>query len=418
MTQTTQADEKVQDATAPRCPVTDWSSQGPPRAPMSYYGEIDELRHENDIFQVDEGAGFLFYTRYNQILDIAQHPEYFSNVIVDPRTNEPGVGFELVPQTMDGAIHAKWRRILGSYFSPGRIAKLVPTIEARATELIDSFIDRGECDFVKDFAQLYPTAIFLGIMGLSQDELPRFMAWEKNILHPPSSDVDEAMRISMTAQQEVQDYFQVMLAERRAIPVEERTKDLVSEALSWKIDGEPIADKDLLSFYLLMFEAGLDTVTAEISWGFRHLATHPKDRQRLVDDPAIIPTAVEELLRVYPMVSITRYVTEDNEVGGCPLSKGDRVVLSLPSAGRDESVYDNSTEVDFDRGVIQHLTFGAGPHRCLGSHLARHELTTAYAQFHKRIPDYRLAEGVDFTETHSSLFGLQSLPLVWDVPAK
>jgi cytochrome P450 len=115
------------------------------------------------------------------------------------------------------------------------------------------------------------------------------------------------------------------------------------------------------------------------------------------------------------MVTISRYVTEDNEVGGCPLTKGQRVSLSLPSAGRDESVYENATEVDFDRGVIQHLTFGAGPHRCLGSHLARHELATAYAEFHKRIPNYRLAEGVEFTETHSGLFGLTSLPLVWDV---
>jgi cytochrome P450 len=255
-------------------------------------------------------------------------------------------------------------------------------------------------------------------MGLNADELPQFMAWEKNILHPGGSTVEEAMAISEAAQQEVQDYFRVMLDERRAMPAEQRGKDLVSEALGWKIDGEPIADKDLLSFYLLMFEAGLDTVTAEISWGFHHLATHPQDRQRIVDDPAIIPVAVEELLRVYPMVNIGRIVTEDNEVGGCPLSKGDRVMLSLPSAGRDERVYENSTEVDFDRGVIQHLTFGAGPHRCLGSHLARHELANAYAEFHKRIPEYRLAEGVEFTETHSGLFGLTSLPLVWDVPAK
>jgi cytochrome P450 len=398
-----------------RCPVADYRMQGSPRPPMTYYAEIDELRRKGDIFRVNEGAGYFFYTRYDAILDIAQHPEYFSNVIVDTRTNEPGVGFELVPQSLDGAIHAKWRRILGSYFSPGRIEKLLPTIRARAVELIESFADRGHCDFVVEFARLYPTAIFLGIMGLSLDELPKFMAWEMDILHPASDDLEEGTRISMTAQQEVTDYFAEMLIARRAMPVEERGKDLVSEALTWTIDGEPLSDKDLLSFYLLMFEAGLDTVTAELSWGFRHLATHPDDRQRIVDDPAIIPTAVEELLRVYPMVPLGRYVTEDNEVGGCPLKKGERVMLSLASAGRDEAIYDNATEVDFDRGVIQHLTFGAGPHRCLGSHLARHELATAYAEFHKRIPNYRLAEGVEFTETHSGLFGLTSLPLVWDV---
>jgi cytochrome P450 len=422
MTKATQA-EKLPDvdikieARDSGCPVAEWNSQGPPRAPLSYYAEMDELRNAGKTFRVEEGAGYYLYTGYDEILDIHQHPEYFSNVVIDSRTNLPG-GFELVPQSMDGAIHAKWRRILGSYFSPGRIAKLLPSIRARAIELIESFADRGHCDFVKEFAQQYPTAIFLGIMGLSQDELPKFMAWERDILHPSSADIDEAMRISQTAQQEVTDYFVEMLAQRRALSPEERGTDLVSEALTWKIDGEPISDKDLLSFYLLMFEAGLDTVTAEISWGFRHLATHPEQRERIVNDPDIIPTAVEELLRVYPMVNTQRWVTEDNEVGGCPLKKGDRVSLALPSAGRDESIYENATEVDFDRGVIQHLTFGAGPHRCLGSHLARHELATAYAEFHKRIPNYRIADGVEFTETHSGLFGLTSLPLVWDVPAK
>ncbi|MGX7680031.1 cytochrome P450 [Jatrophihabitans sp. DSM 45814] len=416
MTQAPEVDIAI-EAVASGCPVADWSSQGPPRAPMSYYAEMDRLRSEADVLKVNEGAGFTFYTRYEQILEIAQHPEYFSNQTIDPRTNKPG-GYELVPQSSDGAKHAKWRRVLGSYFSPGRIEKLLPSIRGRAIELIESFADRGHCDFVKEFAQLYPTAIFLDIMGLPADQLSKFMAWEKDILHPAASDMDEAIRISQTAQQEVTDYFVEMLVQRRAIPAEQRGKDLVSEALTWKIDGEPIDENDLLSFYLLMFEAGLDTVTAEISWGFHHLATHPVDRDRIVSDPAVIPAAVEELLRVYPMVTISRFVTEDNEIGGCPLKAGERVMLSLPSAGRDENVYENSTTVNFDRGTIQHLTFGAGPHRCLGSHLARHELATAYAEFHKRIPNYRLADGAEFTETHSGLFGLTSLPLVWDVEGK
>jgi cytochrome P450 len=426
MSEATQVDpgaESVSDGQSfsdGQCPVADWSMFGPPRAPMSYYHEMDELRQRSDIFQVNNngagfGDGFRLYTRYNQILDIAQHPEYFSNSFPHDPSEESDTHFELVPQSLDGEIHAKWRRILGSYFAPGRIAKLVPDIRARAIELIDTFVDKGECDFVKDFAQLYPTVIFLGIMGLNADELPQFMAWEKDILHPGGTSAEEATAISQTAQREVQDYFRVMLADRRALPPEQLGKDLVSEALGWTIDGQPLDDDDLLSFYLLMFEAGLDTVTAEISWGFHHLATHPADRQRIVDDPEVIPSAVEELLRVYPMVPLGRYVTQDNNIGGCPLKQGDRVILSLTSAGRDERVYEHSTEVDFDRGVIQHLTFGAGPHRCLGSHLARHELATAYAEFHKRIPNYRIADGAQFTETHSGLFGLTSLPLVWDV---
>jgi cytochrome P450 len=410
MTQTTTSVEVTEGAGA--CPVTNFRMQGVPRPPLSTYHELDELRGHGPTFQLAE-PGHYIYTQYEQILEIAQERGPFSNQMVDPATGEP-LGFELVPQTMDGDIHAKWRKVLGRYFSPGRAERLSPTIRARAIELIESFADRGHCDFMTEFAQRYPTAIFLGFMGLPLDRLDDFMEWEHRILHPRAASAEEAMAEMYQAQTEVTAYLAEQLAAVRATPVEERGDDLMSEALTWQIDGEPLSDKDLLSFYLLMFEAGLDTVTAELGWCFLHLATHPADRDRIVSDPDIIEKAVEELLRVYPMVNIGRLVVEDTNVGGLPLKKGDRVMLSLPSAGRDETIYPDATKVDFDRENVSHLTFGAGPHRCLGSHLARHELAVALEEFHKRIPNYRVDENATIAETHNAMFGLINLPLVWD----
>jgi cytochrome P450 len=204
-----------------------------------------------------------------------------------------------------------------------------------------------------------------------------------------------------------------MIAERRAMAREERPEGLATEALDWTIDGEPVTDADLLSFYLLFFMAGLDTVTAELGYGLRHLATHPEHRRRLVEEPELIPKAAEELLRAYSIVNTARDVAEDTEVAGCPVRKGDVVIVSFPAAGRDDNAYENAKEVDFDRPVINHLAFGAGPHRCLGSHLARHELVVAYEEWHKRIPEYRLDEDAQQLEASGGMMTLNTLPLTW-----
>jgi cytochrome P450 len=157
--------------------------------------------------------------------------------------------------------------------------------------------------------------------------------------------------------------------------------------------------------------AGLDTVAAQSSYALLHLATHPQDRARVAQTPELIPGAVEELLRAYPIVQTARKATRDAEFHGCPIKAGDMAAFPLAAAGRDESVYPNARQVDLDRDVTRHLSFGGGPHRCLGSHLARQELTVLLAEWHRQIPDYEL---VDVPAEHSGgVWGLQALPLRW-----
>jgi cytochrome P450 len=203
--------------------------------------------------------------------------------------------------------------------------------------------------------------------------------------------------------------FREISIERRAHPT--GNDDLVNAALSWEIDGEKISDDDLVAFFLLMFEAGLDTVTNELSYATWHLATHPEDRQRILDDPALIPFAIEEFLRYYAIVTPSRKAMADVVHHGCPIKKGDMVYLPLAAATRDPREFPEADRVVIDRSPNNHIAFGAGPHRCLGSHLARREMRIALEEWHKRIPSYEVPEGADVPEYIGVQMGIQSLPL-------
>lgn len=160
-----------------------------------------------------------------------------------------------------------------------------------------------------------------------------------------------------------------------------------------------------------MFQAGLDTVASQLSYAVYHFATHPHDRQRIVEDPSLIPTANEELLRYYAFVPPGRKVAQDTEVAGCPMKAGDMVLLPLVAANRDPKEFDRADEVIIDRRNNRHIAFGAGPHRCLGSHLARLELQVAMEGWHERVPDYEIDTSVPLFEHSAGLIGLNNLPL-------
>jgi cytochrome P450 len=394
---------------APGCPVVDIQWEGPMREALAGHLMLDELRGMGPVVKVLEGASFFMVTNHEDVLRVAQDPATFPQTLKVFATGET-MPFVPIPEFLNGPMHTKWRRLLAPYFSPREALKWEERIRERAAELIEAILDKGECDFTADFALRYPTSIFLEIMGLPVDQLEDLLEWETVILH---SDVEQGSDGRHVAQGAVIEYFMTAIATRRAQAPEERPPGLVTEAMNWSIDGEPVSDEDLLRFYLLMFMAGLDTVTAELGYAFLHLATHPADRKQIADNPAIIPKAVEELLRLYPIVNPPREAAEDTEIAGCPVRKGELLVISLPSAGRDDSAYPDALTADFERGGRPHLSFGAGPHRCLGSHLARHELVIALEEWHKRIPEYWVKEGGSITETAGAMMSLNSLPLQW-----
>jgi cytochrome P450 len=279
---------------------------------------------------------------------------------------------------------------------------------------VEGLKDRGECDFVSDFAQQFPTTIFLELFGLPTEELGTFLTWENMILHPGAEEKlgapgETRQDVQMRGMGEVMGYFSSLLAERRAHP----RSDLLSDALTWQINGKPVSEQELLSFCLLMFMAGLDTVTQTLGYSFHHLATRAEDRCRVATEPGVVPLAIEEFLRAYAIVLPGRLVTQDVDFHGCPFKKGDMVLLPVNSATRDSAVFPDGEQVVIDRSPNPHIGFGSGPHRCLGAHLARRELRVAMEEWHRAIPEYRLADGARVRE-HGQQLGIDTLPLVWD----
>ncbi|HVU71407.1 MAG TPA: cytochrome P450 [Mycobacteriales bacterium] len=394
------------------CPVEPYTFMAERRPALAHWQAMDELQSRaRPMLRTDEAQGYWVATDAEAILEGLQNPEVFSSAAIVP--TEPNPPVALLPIMLDPPQHTKWRKVLGSYFSPGRVEKQAEAQRAFARELIEDFRAKGECDFYADFAEVFPTTIFLQILGLPIEHLPRFLDWERKILHA-TEETDPGRVQAVTAMMEVVGYFAGVIAEKRADP-SLLADDIVSHALEWQIDGEKPGDQDLLSCMLLLFMAGLDTVAAQLSYAFHHLARHPADRAPLVADPSIAPDMVEEFLRVHPIVQLARKATRDVELHGCPVAAGDMVAFPLGMAGRDPNVYPDPTEFRLGREVTRHISFGAGPHRCLGSHLARQELTIVLQEWHALIPDYEISDESRVLEHAGGVYSIEELPLRWNV---
>lgn len=335
-----------------------------------------------------------------------QHPDEFSSAMeaVDLGQKRP-----LIPLQMDPPDHVKYRRLLDPVFSPREMAKLEPQVTALVNGLIDGFIDRGGCDFASEFAVPLPSSVFLALMGMPYSDLDVFLEMKDKIVRPGGSSQEENREIHREYAARIDGYFESILAERKA----QRRDDLLSHLVDAEVAGERLTDDEILGICFLMLLAGLDTVTDALECDWVYLARHPEQRQRILDDPEIIPHAVEELLRSEsPVTGVARITAADVEIGGCPMPKGTHVGLSIGAANTDERAVPDADSVDLARNPNRHLAFGAGVHRCLGSHLARLELRVAMREWHRRIPHYRIPEG---TELRFS-FGLRQvdeLPLVF-----
>jgi cytochrome P450 len=246
-------------------------------------------------------------------------------------------------------------------------------------------------------------------MGLPLEDLDTFLGWRDGIIRPGTGDYDQDAKVRDETGQDMYAYFE------RAIDERERQRDdgLFSRLLDAEVDGAKFAREQILDIAYLMIIAGLDTITATLDCMITHLIRHPERRRAIVDDPALIPGAVEELLRVEsPVTGVVRVMNEDCEVAGVSLQKGEHVTLVIGAAGTDDREFDNADAVDFAREPNRHLSFGGGPHRCLGSHLARMEVRVALEEWHARIPEYDLEDG--FEPTFSpGIRQAASLPLIF-----
>jgi cytochrome P450 len=344
-------------------------------------------------------------SRYEDVLWALKHPAYYSSKgVVDI-----GGDFPLIPLSVDPPEHAKYRRLMDPEFGPRKMALLEDEMRKFVNETIDTFASRGECDFHEDFASPLPSTFFLALTGLPHEDLPRFLKWRDDTIRPRAATMEDEDRIRKEAGAAIEEYFEAALEEKRRNPDDR----LFTRLVQGTVDGRPLTRAELLGACHLLLLGGLDTVTATLDCMIVYLARHPERRDALVADPSCIPHAVEDLLRHQsPVMMVPRLVAQDHEIGGVQVKAGDHATLLIGAANADAAEFADHHDVRYDRDANRHLAFGGGPHRCLGSHLARLELRVAIEEFHRRIPRYELAHD----EIHFSpgIRQADQLPIVFD----
>jgi cytochrome P450 len=317
-----------------------------------------------------------------------------------------------IPLELDGPVHTKWRKILDPVFAPKRVAGLEPAIRARATELIDGFIDRREVDAYVEWAEPLPSSVFLSVMGIPQSELEHFLGFKNVILTSGTQGASQpTVEQREAAFTDAENWFAAEFDRREASG--ELGDDLIGWLLQVELDGRRITRDELHGICNLLMIAGLDTVAASLSCILAHLARHPERRRAILDRPELWPSAIEELMRYEsPVTTGFRHTVADVELPSGTLASGTNAIVLWAAANVDPEAFDDPLDVRLDRSPNAHIGFASGWHRCLGSHLARMELRAALDVWHARIPDYTVPDGVELTYSVNPR-APHHLPLVW-----
>jgi cytochrome P450 len=345
-------------------------------------------------------------SRYEDVLEVLRHPEVFSSNddAVDIGQKRP-----LIPLQLDPPEQTQYRKLMAPLFAP----KVVDAMEAQTRQLAIDVIERvsgaGSCNFHSAVAEPLPSTVFLQLLGLPVSRAAEFIELKDGIIRPPVETAEERIAAVHEAGAKIYAILEEVVGERAAHP----KNDFISGFLRAEVDGESLTPEDVVDIGYLFFLAGLDTVTASLDCMIAWLARNPERRAELVADPSLVPNAIEELLRFEtPVTGVARITTEATELGGCPIAKGTPVNVLLGAANTDERFMAGADDVDFHREVNKHLAFGAGAHRCLGSHLARMELRVVLEEWHARVPDYAIKPGVEL-EYSQGLRQVENLELVW-----
>lgn len=315
-----------------------------------------------------------------------------------------GEDWDLIPVEIDPPRHRAYRSLLNPLFLPKRMALFEEQVRSAARHFVDQIVEKGECDFIADFALPFPITVFLGLMDLPIDGMDRFVGYEQDFLHDPDVAVKSRAMIAITT------LLKEAMADRRRRPGD----DFISFLVAAEIDGRKLTESEILATAVNFYLGGLDTVTSLMGWQFRHLAQHQDDQARLRGEPDLLPKGLEELIRAFAPVSTHRLCTREVEFGGVTIMPGDLVMVSTPLAGRDPEMYDRPNEIQLSRGNSRHMTFAFGPHHCIGAHLARRELSVALEEVLPRFRNFRLKSDAVPRWHYGAILGLETLPLEWD----
>jgi cytochrome P450 len=390
-------------------PVTDWVrdfDHTDPRWTENPFPIWDELRAASPVVHTDRFLGCYLPTTYEAVRQIAHDTEHFSSRRIIVRDVRPETLNPAPPITTDPPEHKPAKRVLLPPFTPDAVKRLEPRVRAICNELIDEFIADGKCDAAARYTKHIPVRAIAHMLGIPGEDSDLFIRWIHEILELGIKDNEVLMR----AVHEMTAYFSGHIEQRKQHP----TDDLILTLMNARDkNGQPLSDGHVLGSLRLLLIAGIDTTWSAIGASLWHLAKTPADRERLIAEPQLMPTAVEELLRAYSPVTMAREVMKETVISGCPVKPGNMVLLSFPAANRDPAAFADADKVVIDRKENRHAAFGLGIHRCVGSNLARMEMTVAIEEWLKRIPDFRLDPAGQVKWSEGTVRGPRQLPVLF-----
>ncbi len=386
--------------------VVDFDMYHPPDVARDFHASWLRLQAPGiaDIVWTGRNGGHWIATSGRVIRQIfADFERFSSRVIVVPKA--VGELHKMIPTTLDPPAHRPFRMLLNESLAPKTIDGMEGRIRSVATSLIEAVRRDGRCNFTSAYAERFPVQIFMGIVDLPVEDAPMLKRWADLMIRPDGITPFEV------AKQHIYDYMAPHIAARRG----GAGTDLISRLANARVAGRPLTSAESLDFASQVMIAGLDTVVNFLGFALLFLARNPAHRRQLIDEPGLIPAAVEELVRRFPVVTVAREVRSDMTYEGVELKRGDMIVIPTPLVGMDERLNPHALDVDFHRKEPQHATFGNGRHVCAGAHLARLEMRVTIEEWLARIPEFELAPGAEL-RFHSGIVGvIESLPLVWDV---
>jgi cytochrome P450 len=407
-------------------PIKDWTSDYDifdPSYIKNPYQIWDELREECPIAHSERWGGSWMPTRYADLFALAKDTTHFSSVnpLVVPVTPPEGFieseesqqfyGVSAPPITSDPPEHTWAKNLLLPPFSMKAVAQYEELTREHCRGLIDKFIANGRADGAVEYAQQIPPYVIARMLGVPTNMTDSFTQWVREFLEFGLTNFEMASN----ARAQILTFLWGQIQQRKQNPLE---GDLITHLLKSEVAGLPVPDTHILGTCFLLLVAGIDTTWSSIGSALWHLAQHPKDRARLIAEPGLITSAVEELLRAYSPVTMARVITQNTEYGGCPMKQGERVLMNFPAANRDPEKFPHPDSVILDRPANPHIAFGVGIHRCAGSNLARMEMRVAIEELLARIPDFRLEDPTVVTWAGGQVRGPRQLPIVFQAGGK
>ena len=366
----------------------------------------DQLRRTCPVARSDRYGGVWLPTRHDDVAAIAYDTENFTSrsvIVTEHRPPDMAPRGGAPPITSDPPFHHGARRLLLPAFAPQAIDRLEASTRAYCEQLIADVAGSAVVDGAREYAQHIPVRVIAHMLGFPEDDGDKFRGFVEHVLKDVSLPLEQRIEGMAALFEYLRDQIEDHIANPR--------DDLTTYLLNAEMDGQPLDVGHVGGTIALLLIAGIDTTWSAIGASLWHLASHPDDRDRLVREPELIPTAMEELLRAYAPVTMARLVKRDMEWQGCPMKQDDWILLSFPAANRDPAAFDKADEVIIDREENRHAAFGLGIHRCAGSHLARMELRVAVEVWLQAFPVFELADPDAVVWAEGQVRGPRTLPL-------